>query len=201
MGASHERIRAIDKANKRAERRKQFEKEAGPDLIAKHYRKEVLFVRYSIYVLESDALKGLTPMARSVLDAFAIAEYPCRNGWLVCSRSVIKQCAGTNSDDTAHRIFKELLARGLVVLTRAARGRAVPLCALTWLPLNRAMNYGDDSKLDWPKWTQWMMGEPPAQEKVRLHSPVGRRPKRKDGKKQVPPHERRKAPKEPEVAS
>jgi len=82
---------------------------------------------------------ALKPSARSLLQELAFQYKGKNNGDLTLAMNVLKQ-RGFNSPSTVHKAKKELLAAGMIVVTRQGQfinpGGVCALYALTWQPID-----------------------------------------------------------------
>ena len=93
------------------------------------------FFRFPIDVLDSPAYCGLTFKARALLLDLGAQFRGHNNGDLAAPWSWMK-LRGWKSKDTMRRALLELLAAGLIELTRQGGLHCPSLYAVTWLPIN-----------------------------------------------------------------
>ncbi len=103
------------------------------------------FIGFVRSVFEAPAYHSLGPWACKLLLDIGGQYNGSNNGDLSIPFSRMSKC-GWNSRTTLWRALKELVAAGLVHVTR--QGRKPKIChllALTWLPLNTSRKFDDDA--------------------------------------------------------
>lgn len=93
------------------------------------------FFRLPVDVLDCPAYIGLSFKARALLNDLGAQFRGNNNGDLAAPWSLMKR-RGWKSKDTLRRALLELLAAGLIALTRQGSLHCPTLYAFTWLPIN-----------------------------------------------------------------
>lgn len=103
---------------------------------AKEARGGGAFLPFRIDVLRSQALAKLSPYAAKLLLDFASQWHLGRNGDASAAFENVLRARGWRSKATLHKALKELLASGLIVLTRQGSLHQCSLYALGWLAID-----------------------------------------------------------------
>lgn len=123
------------------------------------------FLPLPVHILKSVALAKLSSFAaKLLLDLCSQYRYG-RNGDL-CGAWTIMQPRGWNSKDTLNKARKELLASGLIVLTRQGSLHKSSLFAVGWLAIDECGGKLDCKATSRPV-NGWMEFEPP----LKINSP------------------------------
>jgi hypothetical protein len=110
---------------------------------AKEARGSGLFCPFTTEMLRSDALTKLSPYACKLLLDIASQWRLGRNGDASIAFEKTLRQRGWRSKATLHKALKELLASGLIVMTRQGGLHCCSLFALGWLAIDEC-----DGKLD-----------------------------------------------------